>query len=114
MRRDIPHHPAHRPFLRVNRHPLSYGKNIGGYLFPPEEVEVWGGEDKGKLTLIKKMKVEQPKGYESLNVQALTIPLEPSSHRYYKVVARPVEKLPQWHQGKGQKGWVFIDELFIY
>jgi len=99
---------------KVNKIVLSYGKNIGGYLFPPEEVEVWAGDDKTKLTLIKKMKVEQPTGYESLNVQALAIPLEPSSHRYYKVVARPVEKLPKWHQGKGQKGWVFIDELFIY
>ena len=93
---------------------LSFGKNIGGHCFPPEEVEVWAGEDKNKLTMIKKMKIEQPKGYESLKVEALSIPLESSTHRYYKVVAKPIAKLPQWHSGKGKKGWVFIDELFIY
>jgi hypothetical protein len=98
----------------INKIVLSYGKNIGGYLFPPEEVEVWAGENKDKLRLIKKMKVNQPTGYEGLKVEALSIPLESSSFKYYKVVAKPVEKLPQWHQGKGQKGWVFIDELFIY
>ncbi len=93
---------------------LSFGQNIGGHCFPPEEVEVWAGDDKNKLTMIKKMKIKQPTGYESLKVEALAIPLESSTHRYYKVVAKPIAKLPQWHSGKGKKGWVFIDELFIY
>jgi len=93
---------------------LSYGKNIGAYSLPPEEVEVWGANDKGKFNLIKKLKVDQPKGYESQKVEALSIPIEPSTYRFYKVVAKPVAKLPSWHNGKGQKGWVFIDELFIY
>jgi uncharacterized membrane protein len=93
---------------------LSIGRNIGGHCFPPEEVEVWAGDDKNKLTMIKKMKIEQPTEYESLKVEALSIPFESSTHRYYKVVARPIAKLPQWHSGKGKKGWVFIDELFIY
>ena len=99
---------------KINKIVLSYGKNIGGHCFPPQEVEVWAGENKDKLTMIKKMKIEQPTGYEPQTVEALPISLEPSSYRYYKVVAKPIEKLPQWHSGKGKKGWVFIDELFIY
>ena len=99
---------------KVNKIVLSYGKNIGGHVFPPDEVEVWAGEDITKLTMIKKMKVDQPKGYESLKVEALSIPLESSTHRYYKIVAKPIPKLPAWHGSKGKKGWVFIDELFIY
>jgi hypothetical protein len=98
----------------VNKVVLSYGRNIGAHCFPPQEVEVWGGDSKDNLTIIKKMKIDQPTGYESQKVEALIIPLEPAAHRYYKVVAKPVEKLPQWHSGKGKKGWVFIDELFIY
>jgi hypothetical protein len=93
---------------------LSFGRNIGGHVFPPDEVEVWAGDDKNKLTMIKRMKVQQPTGYESLKVEALSISLESSAHRYYKVVAKPIAKLPQWHSGKGKKGWVFIDEMFIY
>ena len=61
---------------KVNKIVLSYGKNIGGHCFPPDEVEVWAGEDKAKLSMIKKIKVDQPTGYESLKVEALTIPLE--------------------------------------
>jgi hypothetical protein len=98
----------------VHKIVLSYGKNIGGHVFPPDEVEVWAGEDKDKLMMVKKMKIDQPKGYESVKVEALSIPLEAGSHRYYKVVAKPVPKLPEWHGSKGKKGWVFIDELFVY
>ncbi len=32
---------------------------------------------------------------------------------YLKVVATPVERLPKWHKGKGEKGWIFIDEIFL-
>jgi len=93
---------------------LSYGKNIGAFCFPPEEVEVWAGENKNELRLIKRLKPDQPAGNEPQGVRALFIPLEPASYSYYKVVAKPVAKLPAWHNGKGQKGWVFIDEIFVY
>lgn len=99
---------------KVSKIVLSYCKNIGGHVFPPDQVEVWAGDDKTKLTMIKKMKIDQPKGYDPLKVVALSIPIEPSTHKYYKVVAKPVSKIPEWHSGKGKKGWVFIDELFIY
>jgi uncharacterized membrane protein len=93
---------------------LSYGNNIGGYLFPPTEVEVWGGADEEHLTLVKKFKTEMPKGYEPQRVEALGVDFEPATYSYYKIVAKPISKLPEWHGGKGQKGWVFIDEVFFY
>ncbi|MBA4057213.1 MAG: peptidylprolyl isomerase, partial [Marivirga sp.] len=93
---------------------LSYGRNLGGYIFPPDEIEVWAGDGKDKLKLIKKIKIDQPKGYEGLKVEALFLPLEPAAYRYYKVVATPIAKLPSWHSGKGEKAWVFIDEMFFY
>jgi hypothetical protein len=30
-----------------------------------------------------------------------------------KVVATPVDKLPDWHAGKGKNGWIMTDEIFI-
>lgn len=94
---------------------ISYGKNIGGYIFPPEEVEVWAGSDINQLVLLKKMKVKQPTENSPLKVEVLTIPLEvEKSYPLYKVIAKPVSKLPAWHNGKGKKGWFFIDEIFFY
>jgi hypothetical protein len=92
---------------------ISYGRNIDAYLFPPAEVEVWGGSSKQKISLIKKISVPQPVSSESVKVEALIIPLENTKCNYYKVVCKPVDKLPKWHRGKGEKGWFFIDEIFF-
>ncbi|MBL7873811.1 MAG: chitobiase/beta-hexosaminidase C-terminal domain-containing protein [Cyclobacteriaceae bacterium] len=93
---------------------LSYGNNMGGYLFPPTEVEVWGGKDKDHMHLLKSIKTEKPKGYEPQRVEAFGVEFKPESYSYYKIVAKPIKKLPEWHSGKGQKGWIFIDEVFFY
>jgi uncharacterized membrane protein len=93
---------------------LSYGDNLGSYIFPPTEVEVWGGKSNGDLRLLKTEKVEQPSGYRPQHTGAIAITINESKYNYYKVVAKPVSKLPPWHGGKGQKGWFFVDEVFFY
>ena len=27
-----------------------------------------------------------------------------------KIVVQPVRRLPSWHQGKGEKAWIFMDD----
>ncbi|MBL7851666.1 MAG: chitobiase/beta-hexosaminidase C-terminal domain-containing protein [Cyclobacteriaceae bacterium] len=94
---------------------ISYGKNIGSYIFPPETVEVWAGKNSRDARLIQTVKISQPTTYESPQMSALVIPLKSTPpYTYYKVIAKPVAKLPAWHSGKGQKGWVFVDEVFFY
>ena len=93
---------------------LSYADNLGGYIFPPTELEVWGGKSATEIKLIKSIKIEQPTGYRSQRMEAVGISFDSSTHEYYKIVAKPVSKLPLWHGGKGQKGWFFVDEVFFY
>jgi len=93
---------------------LSFARNVGGYSLPPKEIEVWGGPSKDKLKLIKKVVPEQPKDYGPLKVDMLSIPLPSSAFNYYKLVATQVPKLPKWHNGKGERSWVFVDEMFWY
>lgn len=98
----------------INKIVLSYADNLGGYIFPPTDVEVWGGANAKEIKLIKSIKVEQPTAHHPQSMEALGISFESSSYSYYKVVAKPVNKLPLWHSGKGQKGWFFVDEVFFY
>jgi len=93
---------------------ISYGKNIGSYIMPPETVEVWAGNNSKQATLIQSMKITQPNSYETPQLAAIVIPLKATHYPYYKVIAKPVAKLPAWHSGKGKKGWVFVDEIFFY
>ncbi|MNY68403.1 hypothetical protein D3C86_2061590 [compost metagenome] len=38
---------------------------------------------------------------------------EPQQLSCIKLVAKPLSKLPAWHPGKGEKAWVFVDEVFV-
>ena len=31
-----------------------------------------------------------------------------------KLVLLPLKKIPDWHNGKGNHGWLFIDEIKVY
>lgn len=92
---------------------LSIGKNIGGFIFPPASVEVWGGPDKSHLTLLQKIQPEQPIKDQSARVEAIQSQWKQGNYSVIKLIARPVAKLPAWHAGKGQPAWVFVDEVFF-
>ena len=98
----------------INTIVISYERAIGSYIFPPVSVEVWAGKNKRQLKLIKSIKVDQPAANETQRIEALTIPLSSLNYPYYQLIAKPVDKLPKWHSGKGKKGWVMIDEVFFY
>ena len=80
---------------------------------PPQRIEIWGSEDDQTFTLLSKFKVVQPAGYGSDAEDRINIEIG-SAKRYYKLIAFPVNKLPDWHTGKGEKGWLFVDELFLF
>ena len=94
---------------------ISYNKNVQSYLMPPAEIEIWGGDDKARLKLLKKLSPPQLTKEEKdvVRVEGIKIDIEPSAHKYYKIIAKNVPKLPAWHPGKGDKGWFFIDEVFF-
>lgn len=88
--------------------------DIGSYIMPAAEVQVWGGSDAKHLVLLKKLRPRQPEklgapGYRT----GFTCAFEPHRVSVLKIIARPVAKLPAWHPGKGERGWVFVDEVFV-
>lgn len=92
---------------------LSVLKNTGGYLMPPLLIEVWGGNEEGKLRMLGRLAPLQPKQHEASVILPYEINFTQTSIKLIKVIAVPVPKLPGWHNGKGEKGWVFIDEILI-
>ncbi len=98
----------------INNITISYALNIFQYLMPPQKVELWAGNTPEQMQKLSELTPEQPDDYQKNEVFGINIPLENSTYRYYKVVAASVQKLPAWHRGAGDKGWVFVDEIFAY
>ena len=94
---------------------ISYNKSVQSYLMPPQEIEIWACDDKSKLKLIKKIFPLQVTEAEKNVVrnEGIKIDIGPSTYKCYKIVANNLSKLPPWHPGKGDKAWIFIDEIFF-
>lgn len=87
--------------------------DINGYIMPPQQLEVWAGKDLTHLRLIKKMNPEQPVKESPAYLKGYELNFAPVMENYIKVVVAPVAKLPLWHKGKKDKGWIFVDEIFV-
>jgi uncharacterized membrane protein len=88
--------------------------DIGSYIMPAAEIQVWGGNDPQHLVLLKKLNPQQPTklgmpGYKN----GFNCSFEAKKLSVLKVIVKPVKKLPSWHPGKGEMGWVFVDEIFL-
>ena len=92
---------------------LSTLIDIGAYIVPPLSVEIWGGNETGKLKLLSRITPPQPTVIQPGYLKAYELSFAPVTVKYLKIVAVPVSKLPAWHPGKGDKGWVFSDEVFV-
>jgi uncharacterized membrane protein len=93
---------------------LSMLRNVGGYIFPPVLIEVWGGSDEKSLKLLKTLTPQIPdKTTSNVGDLVLEADFTPQEISCIKVIAKPLSKLPDWHPGKGQKAWVFVDEVLV-
>jgi hypothetical protein len=99
--------------VKVEDITLSSMVDVNSFIMPPVKVEVWGGNERSNLHLLGSLQPEQPLKSVPAYLDAYEIHFSPALVRYIKVVALPVDKLPDWHPGKGQNGWVFADEIFV-
>jgi hypothetical protein len=85
----------------------------GSYIFPPATVEVWIKTQNADWKLVDTQKPEQPTGNRERMLQMYESKIIQSDVTAIKAKLTPVNPLPKWHPGAGQKGWVFIDEVLI-
>lgn len=95
---------------------VSVLSSPGSWIFPPRRIEVWasrhrkqGFEKVGELALS-----ELPAGSNNLEEKLITLSLAPHSRaRYWRIVVENYGPLPDWHPGKGQPAWLFVDEIIL-
>ena len=89
-------------------------KDIGAHVFPPVKIEAWGGNNINQLVKLAQIFPAQPRK-DSPNQEnlALQCKFKSANLKFVKLVAQPVNRLPNWHPGKGAKAWVMLDEVFV-
>ncbi|HYG18291.1 MAG TPA: c-type cytochrome domain-containing protein [Ohtaekwangia sp.] len=99
--------------VELTRITLSMNCDVGGHIFPPSRFQVWGGQTKDHLELLGTVVPDQPKGYMPAVQMGLECVFKPTRITHLRIIAEPLPQLPKWHQYKGQKGWLFLDELLF-
>ena len=92
---------------------VSMLRDLGGHIFPPTLVEIWGGTDVNKLRLLGTVHPNMAVKGDANDNLPLTCTFSTTPIQYIKIVASPLAKIPAWHDGKGKKAWIFVDEVMV-
>ena len=92
---------------------VSVFREMGRHIFPPSNVEVYGGSSPGNMKLLTSVSPEVPKENEPNSNASVLCAYPPATVQYLKLVVKRVRSMPSWHPQKGQKAWVFVDEVFV-
>ncbi|TAD86996.1 MAG: hypothetical protein EAY75_06730 [Bacteroidetes bacterium] len=86
---------------------------VASYIMPPKKLEVWGSADGKSFKLLGTTIPTQPTQTEPGKLTAFQVNFKETPVRVLKLKAQTVNPLPAWHPGKGDKGWFFVDEVFV-
>ena len=93
---------------------LSFLEDVGLGVLAPEQVEVWGGEDKNKLTKLGKAVSVLPQEVRPAVKCIIRIDFPSQSVRFVRLTAKNVKALPAWHSlQKTHKPSIFVDEVSL-
>lgn len=87
--------------------------NESAYIFPPESAELWVSSH-GKWKKVPIQAPAQSEKFGEARFGLLKYPLPDEPFDQVKLRLKPISQLPKWHPGAGSKGWVFVDEIFLY
>jgi hexosaminidase len=89
-------------------------QNTSAWIFFPSEVEYSISENDTNYTVVGRFSIPIPQDQREISIKECTQDSVNCSARYIRVYAKNVSICPEWHPGKGQPAWLFIDEISVY
>lgn len=91
-------------------------QNQGSWIFLPAQISVfYFDESKQSFELLGEQLNVANEKISTASCQPIIIaaPKKISTEKI-KIILKGIKSLPEWHAGKGQPGWLFIDEIKLY
>jgi len=93
---------------------LSFLEDVENGVLPPVLVELWGGEDKNRLTKLGEVKTDPPLETRAAAKRVLKIDFPQQSVSFLRVSAKKANALPAWQPKKKDiKASIFVDEVSL-
>jgi hypothetical protein len=88
-------------------------ENNGSWIFLPKSIQAWGSEDGVNYAPLATQSYPVNTKYEPVRGHYLSLKLKKTAMaRYVKVKVESILKNPQWHNNRGEKCWIYVDEIF--
>lgn len=101
---------------KINSVLLDFLRDHGSWIFLPESLRVYYFDDiKNDFQFLAEKEIVADSNQQSRTTvfEILNTDKKVFSDKL-KIVLTPVQSIPDWHPGKEQHGWMFIDEIKIY
>lgn len=98
---------------KINEVVLSSLNDIGSYIVPPALIRIKYYSGSGKWKHCYEFNPSFSENTTKNNTTSYNCRFPPIDCRALLIEVFPVAVLPKWHPGKGDKGWFFVDEVFI-
>ncbi len=100
---------------KINSILINLLRDENSWIFMPQALFVYYYDDVRKKYLAAGKQVfkhDEPGTKKSIAEEIR--PSSPISAQKLKIVLLPIKKIPDWHNGKGNHGWLFIDEIKVF
>ena len=94
-------------FREVNKITLGLLSDQGSWIFLPQSIEV--KDDR----FTKKIRLEGSHEKSDRKEEFVSIDLGGQKLKDFSIIIKPLNSIPDWHNGKGNMPWTFIDEVLI-
>lgn len=98
---------------KINQVTLGCLSDNPSWIFLPTAIEVAVSDDGKKFKIAGVETYEPPKENQGNFVKDLTLSLKQVTGRYIRLKVKNVGIIPDWHSGKGNKAWLFVDEIIV-
>lgn len=82
----------------------------GDWIFDAAEILIESSDDNQQFTQVTSQTITDEKQEHWSDISEHKLTFEPVTARYYKVTVKP-SVMPEWHPGKGNKAFFFLDEI---
>jgi len=93
----------------------TFLQNSRSWIFPPAVVEVSLSSNGKRWVSVVEERNPLPNKTEGALIQPFSASYPPgTTARYVRIKAISQGNCPDWHEGKGEKCWIFLDEVVIF
>lgn len=88
---------------------ISHLTHQGAWIFGPSKISVF--DENNKLLIQKNFEDSIQKSTTNHSINTLHVTKKMYNH--LKLVIEPVSTIPDWHDGRGNPAWFFVDEVWV-